>query len=1400
TIENNTVYYVRLHLEHVGCHWHSSPWRKVTVLKYGSFGSVSGKIECKETKVTLTPEANADICEMQNNNKIRWSYIKKYRDGRKENVTIDKNNVTCSDGKLTVSYRFPNDDFDNITYMFVAEFVGDDGCISEVKSEEFSVAKSTEYYISGPSRVVSCSKADYKLVNRTDNTPIHCTDCSVEWKYIYENGTVNTKNSSSSMSVFSPVINDNSSFKIRAFVTESGCEAMYETEGYSEVVDPILSVDGASEISMCETLTLRAKAMAEFTAGTPEDVIDSYRQIKWFSATSVDGPFTEIAGQTGKEYSPLLESVGTYYFKVQIFNYNTAENDPSDICAKEYIHKVVVSNVGKISLVANAVEVCEGENITVEFKSAISNNFTTVWKLNDNQVVASGNKLVISNPGSYKLDFTATTNTGCKYERSLTFRINKNPEFTLTEDTVCSQKEVYFSLNKTAAGDEEIIKDLTNKSQKGTHGFAYYDRHMDNKLGISTSADDISDYKPYDNTPATQKFKEIVSYINYLLASKQMNIDSELISHNSFIHGQIANNRGGVLGGQYLVVADQIQNLLVERFGQEEIDAVYWSLYNDGDQSDPSIFIMVNAAQNGKYASELSCVKYVTIHESSLQQAYTVGEQSTQRIGWYIFGTKDGEYQDAPFTDGLISDAEYVRSMYDPSQMSPVVENRGFKVSATVSNVEAGDYFDYTWDNEPGKPWGSSSSMHAYIFSDICDGNIPYSLTVVNRRTLCHTTKSASLPIKLGDLSVTDGNGVSYNVLKKDANLTASAKKIADVEATMSDGCKVTAPSVMPLTAALSCNGIDIVGTPEWTQSPEAGTEVANGAQITLTVKYTTVSECEVEKKVDAYYIVKVPNAMSLTDVANAKVCENETYAAAFSVEHGTPGYTVSGIPAGATSTISGNNVTVNVPAGTYNLTVTDKVGCSAHVAFKVDEIVVDKPEILFTPVCDDQTVDLAVKNPDNTKYTYSWSLVSPTSSSNPSVTGLTNASSGNRYKLTASAKELPTSNVACKKESDIVELTFKAKPILALSASNPSGTSVCPIESGSYALGVVASNTDSNESYVWSVTGGTLDKNDTDNVNFTPSNRCSGNVTYEVLVENGNGCQSRASGSFAIKTGDLSYSLSDDLKTVELTSTQCQFLVPNFVGSASYNIATSSCGNNISYTQSIDPATPVYSSTSVTVTAKDFCHADGVDQVINLVVPTPISIENVSSTSVKCKGDGDGTITIGNIVGGKETYHYFYKKASDDDFTEVNEKTVSSLIAGDYVLRVVDANGCYYNKNINVSEPSIVTLTATPTNAECHGSKGKITVAANGGNGGTYIYKYGTASDNIDTQFTSDSELPANKYYVQAFDVKGCKSAVVDVTITQPVEFNPGTIESAGQTICYGSPVNAIKSAATAT
>ncbi len=133
-------------------------------------------------------------------------------------------------------------------------------------------------------------------------------------------------------------------------------------------------------------------------------------------------------------------------------------------------------------------------------------------------------------------------------------------------------------------------------------------------------------------------------------------------------------------------------------------------------------------------------------------------------------------------------------------------------------------------------------------------------------------------------------------------------------------------------------------------------------------------------------------------------------------------------------------------------------------------------------------------------------------------------------------------------------------------------------------------------------------------------------------------------------------------------------------------------------------------------------------------------------------------------------------------------------------MLRVVDANGCYNNKNVNVSEPSIVTLTATPTNAECYGSKGKIAVVANGGNGGSYIYKYGTASDNIDTQFTSDSELPANTYYVQAFDSKNCKSAVENVTITQPAEFNPGSIGSAGQTICYGSTVDAVNSISVAT
>ncbi|MBQ8019242.1 MAG: hypothetical protein IJ263_02455, partial [Paludibacteraceae bacterium] len=864
--------------------------------------------------------------------------------------------------------------------------------------------------------------------------------------------------------------------------------------------------------------------------------------------------------------------------------------------------------------------------------------------------------------------------------------------------------------------------------------------------------------------------------------------------------GQIANNRGGVLGGQNLVIANQLNSLLIEKFGQDEMDAVYWSLYNDGTPDDPSVFIMVNARKPGKYASELSCVKYVTVRESSAQPAYTTGEQSTQRVGWYIFGTKGDSDQDAPFTDGLISDAEYVRRMYDPSLMTPVAENRGFKVTANVSNASTGDYFDYTWDNEPGKPWGSSASKDAYIFSDICEGNIPYSLTVVNRRTLCHTTKTANLPVKLGNLSVKGSNGVTYNVVDKDDHLSASAKKFADVEASMSAGCKVTAPEVDPLDATLSCGETNIVGTPVWTQSPAAGTEVANGSQITLTVKFTTESGCDIEKKVDAYYIIKVPDAMSLTDVANAKVCEGETYTAAFTIENGTPGYSFSGLPVGVTPTISDHNVTVNVPAGTYNLTVKDMNECSADVSFKVDEIVVAKPEIVFNPVCDDQTVDLAVKNPDNTKYTYSWSLVEPTTSSNPTVTGLTSASAGNKYVLTASAKELPTSTVACTKQSDPVILTFKAKPVLNWADNNTSGNSVCPKESGAYPLGVVATNTDADVSYVWSVTGVTFDKNNEKDVNVTPSDRCSGNVTYQVLVKNGNGCQTTDSKSFTISAPNLTYTLSDNLKTVQMTSANCNFLVPNFVGNSSYNTATSSCGNTISYTHSVDPETSISSTTSVTITAKDFCHTEGVAQTISLVVPTPLSIEGVSSTPVTCKGDRDGTITIGNIVGGKETYHYYYKKASDDHFTEVSEKTVSNLLAGDYVLRVVDANGCYNNKNVNVSEPSIVTLTATPTNAECYGSKGKITVVANGGNGGSYIYKYGTASDNIDTQFTSDSELPANTYYVQAFDSKNCKSAVENVTITQPAEFNPGSIGSAGQTICYGSTVNAVNSISVAT
>ncbi|MCX6257075.1 MAG: SprB repeat-containing protein, partial [Bacteroidia bacterium] len=93
---------------------------------------------------------------------------------------------------------------------------------------------------------------------------------------------------------------------------------------------------------------------------------------------------------------------------------------------------------------------------------------------------------------------------------------------------------------------------------------------------------------------------------------------------------------------------------------------------------------------------------------------------------------------------------------------------------------------------------------------------------------------------------------------------------------------------------------------------------------------------------------------------------------------------------------------------------------------------------------------------------------------------------------------------------------------------------------------------------------------------------------------------------------------------------------------------------------------------------------------------------------------------------------------------------------AGTYTFPVWDANGCYADVTITITEPAVLMASATTTDILCHGDMSTVTITATGG---TEPY-YGPGS----------SDFPAGTYTVTVFDANQC-STDVTFTITEPDE-----------------------------
>ncbi len=162
---------------------------------------------------------------------------------------------------------------------------------------------------------------------------------------------------------------------------------------------------------------------------------------------------------------------------------------------------------------------------------------------------------------------------------------------------------------------------------------------------------------------------------------------------------------------------------------------------------------------------------------------------------------------------------------------------------------------------------------------------------------------------------------------------------------------------------------------------------------------------------------------------------------------------------------------------------------------------------------------------------------------------------------------------------------------------------------------------------------------------------------------------------------------------------------------------------------------------------------SNGCTKDTTILVGEPTAIAgNYVSNSVKCFADNSGSIII-TASGGTAPYDY-----SIDNGTTYQLDDSFAVVAGVYVVRIRDANGCIKDSSITVTQPDQLLATASAGSTGCNTitPSGNVSVTVTGG---TRPYSYSRDGINFqpDSTFTG---LGQNSYSVTITDANGCTVA----------------------------------------
>ena len=195
---------------------------------------------------------------------------------------------------------------------------------------------------------------------------------------------------------------------------------------------------------------------------------------------------------------------------------------------------------------------------------------------------------------------------------------------------------------------------------------------------------------------------------------------------------------------------------------------------------------------------------------------------------------------------------------------------------------------------------------------------------------------------------------------------------------------------------------------------------------------------------------------------------------------------------------------------------------------------------------------------------------------------------------------------------------------------------------------------------------------------------------------------------------------------------------------------------------------------------------------------PDEISIDfTISNYSpnyqIQCNGDSSGSIFT-SISGGVPPYTLNW--TGPDGFNSTNDSLLN-LVAGPYLLSLLDQNNCEYNATIILNEPPLIQITILQLSAStCSGDNAaSLSAFASGGNGG-YSYFWNGPSGFTSNLMTIENLAPGI-YCVEITDINGCSStSCYTIAALSPIIISLSSPLINGFNIpCFGDSTGSINS-----